>query len=199
MVREASRREEHPYGEVAALVALDHDVVVSERRQLRPAHPTGSLQHLHDLPVRVKGPELIPVRLGLVVEPGPRGDLRRPQLRARVDHHLGHGGIEPLEEIVGQFRIEDVGASPARFDLEKLTWMNGEYIRALPNDELYFDLKPNSSNLGRLDQNRLIAGLPQESQPNAPGTYQLFRIGDAVSSRNIHAAIYDALRLVKDL
>jgi NADPH-dependent 2,4-dienoyl-CoA reductase/sulfur reductase-like enzyme len=69
----------------------------------------------------------------------------------------------------------------------------------LPNDELYFDLKPNSSNLGRLDQNRLIAGLPQESQPNAPGTYQLFRIGDAVSSRNIHAAIYDALRLVKDL
>jgi N-methyl-L-proline demethylase len=27
----------------------------------------------------------------------------------------------------------------------------------------------------------------------------LFRIGDAVASRNIHAAIYDALRLVKDL
>jgi NADPH-dependent 2,4-dienoyl-CoA reductase/sulfur reductase-like enzyme len=69
----------------------------------------------------------------------------------------------------------------------------------LPNDELYFDLKPNSSNLGRLDHNRLIAGLPQESQPDVPGTYQLFRIGDAVSSRNIHAAIYDALRLVKDL
>jgi NADPH-dependent 2,4-dienoyl-CoA reductase/sulfur reductase-like enzyme len=69
----------------------------------------------------------------------------------------------------------------------------------LPNDELYFDLKPNSSNQGRLDHNRLIAGLPQESQPDAPGAYQLFRVGDAVSSRNIHAAIYDALRLVKDL
>ena len=26
--------------------------------------------------------------------------------------------------------------------------------------------------------------------------FNLFRIGDAVSSRNIHAAIYDALRLV---
>jgi hypothetical protein len=26
----------------------------------------------------------------------------------------------------------------------------------------------------------------------------LFRIGDAVASRNIHAAIYDALRLAKD-
>ena len=30
---------------------------------------------------------------------------------------------------------------------------------------------------------------------NPDGLYQLFRIGDAVSSRNIHAAIYDALRL----
>jgi hypothetical protein len=27
----------------------------------------------------------------------------------------------------------------------------------------------------------------------------LFRIGDAVAARNTHAAIYDALRLVKDL
>jgi hypothetical protein len=27
----------------------------------------------------------------------------------------------------------------------------------------------------------------------------LFRIGDAVANRNIHAAIYDALRLMKDL
>ena len=27
------------------------------------------------------------------------------------------------------------------------------------------------------------------------GTYQLFRVGDAVASRNIHAAIYDSLRL----
>ncbi|MDB6084183.1 MAG: stcD 1, partial [Gammaproteobacteria bacterium] len=69
----------------------------------------------------------------------------------------------------------------------------------LPNDDLYFALKPNSNNLGILDQSRLIAGLPQESQPNPRGRYQLFRIGDAVSSRNIHAAIYDALRLVKDL
>ena len=30
---------------------------------------------------------------------------------------------------------------------------------------------------------------------NADGGYQLFRIGDAVASRNIHAAIYDAFRL----
>ena len=37
---------------------------------------------------------------------------------------------------------------------------------------------------------------PQTLIRNAEGAYQLFRIGDAVASRNIHAAIYDALRLV---
>ena len=42
-------------------------------------------------------------------------------------------------------------------------------------------------------------GRPQEVATNPEGTYQLFRIGDAVSSRNIHAAIYDALRLCKDV
>jgi hypothetical protein len=45
----------------------------------------------------------------------------------------------------------------------------------------------------------LIAGLPQNLANNPEGTYQLFRIGDAVSARNTHAAIYDALRLVKDV
>jgi 2,4-dienoyl-CoA reductase-like NADH-dependent reductase (Old Yellow Enzyme family)/thioredoxin reductase len=69
----------------------------------------------------------------------------------------------------------------------------------LPNEDLYFALKANSSNLGSLDHSRLIAGLPQNSVANPLGTYQLFRIGDAVASRNIHAAVYDALRLVKDL
>jgi N-methyl-L-proline demethylase len=69
----------------------------------------------------------------------------------------------------------------------------------LPNDELYFTLKPNSRNLGAVDHDRLIAGYPQDSTANPNGRYQLFRIGDAVAARNTHAAIYDALRLVKDL
>lgn len=69
----------------------------------------------------------------------------------------------------------------------------------LPLDDLYFDLKPASSNLGMVDYDDLIAGAPQTAQRNAEGTFQLFRIGDAVSARNTHAAIYDALRLVKDI
>ena len=69
----------------------------------------------------------------------------------------------------------------------------------LPLDDLYFALKPRSSNLGEMDYPAFIAGAPQTVQRNADGSFQLFRIGDAVSSRDTHAAIYDALRLVKDM
>ncbi|HHL20484.1 MAG TPA: FAD-binding protein, partial [Aliiroseovarius sp.] len=68
-----------------------------------------------------------------------------------------------------------------------------------PLDDLYFDLKPMSRNLGALDHEALIAGRAQTITRNPGGSFQLFRIGDAVSPRNIHAAIYDALRLVKDI
>ena len=68
-----------------------------------------------------------------------------------------------------------------------------------PLDEIYFDLKPRSSNLGEVDQDALLSGRPQQLARNPDGRFQLFRIGDAVAARNTHAAIYDALRLVKDL
>ena len=69
----------------------------------------------------------------------------------------------------------------------------------LPLDDLYFALKPKSRNLGEMDYAALIASNPQVITKNAHGKFQLFRIGDAVAHRNIHAAIYDALRLCKDL
>ena len=71
----------------------------------------------------------------------------------------------------------------------------------IPLDELYFDLKPLSRNGGAIRQEAHV-GTPRSGQigplfetSNASGTFDLYRIGDAVSSRNIHAAIYDALRL----
>jgi 2,4-dienoyl-CoA reductase-like NADH-dependent reductase (Old Yellow Enzyme family) len=69
----------------------------------------------------------------------------------------------------------------------------------LPVADLYFELQPESLNLGEVDIPALIAGQPQASVNNPAGLYQLFRLGDAVASRNIHAAIYDARRLCKDL
>jgi len=69
----------------------------------------------------------------------------------------------------------------------------------LPIAELYFDLKPDSRNLGRVDHAALIAGRAQALAPNPAGRFDLYRIGDAVAARNTHAAIYDALRLLKDI
>ncbi|APO87169.1 N-methyl-L-proline N-demethylase HpbA [Marivivens sp. JLT3646] len=68
-----------------------------------------------------------------------------------------------------------------------------------PLDDVYFDLKPLSSNLGEVDYDALSTGAPQTVTRNPEGTFRLFRIGDAVSARNTHAAIYDALRIGKDL
>ncbi|QIE47900.1 hypothetical protein G5B38_20005 (plasmid) [Pseudohalocynthiibacter aestuariivivens] len=45
----------------------------------------------------------------------------------------------------------------------------------------------------------MIESRPQEVLRNPAGAFRLYRIGDAVSARNTHAAIYDALRLVKDI
>jgi glutamyl-tRNA synthetase len=39
------------------------------------------------------------------------------------------------EELVERFTLERVGSSPAVFDFQKLEWLNGVYLRALPEDE----------------------------------------------------------------
>ncbi|TVQ54122.1 MAG: N-methylproline demethylase [Rhodobacteraceae bacterium] len=66
-----------------------------------------------------------------------------------------------------------------------------------PLDELYFALKPLSSNLGEVDYEALAEGRPQTIRTNPGGAFRLFRIGDAVAARNTHAAIYDGLRIAR--
>ena len=66
-----------------------------------------------------------------------------------------------------------------------------------PVDNLFRDLKERSSNRGAVDHLALVEG---RAQPGADGGgFQLFRVGDAVSSRNIHAAVLDAFRLCRVL
>jgi glutamyl-tRNA synthetase len=43
--------------------------------------------------------------------------------------------IASLDELVAGFDLTRVAPSPAFFDYEKLNWMDGEYIRALPTEE----------------------------------------------------------------
>jgi glutamyl-tRNA synthetase len=47
----------------------------------------------------------------------------------------GETTIMSRDELVGRFSLERVGSSPATFDYAKLDWMNGVYLRGLPEDE----------------------------------------------------------------
>jgi 2,4-dienoyl-CoA reductase-like NADH-dependent reductase (Old Yellow Enzyme family)/thioredoxin reductase len=64
-----------------------------------------------------------------------------------------------------------------------------------PLADIYFDLKPQSENLGVVEYEALIARQPQPAGKGPKG-FQLYRIGDAVEARNTHAAIYEAMRLM---
>jgi len=70
----------------------------------------------------------------------------------------------------------------------------------MPNDGLYWSLKPQSANHGQTDIKKLYAAQPQPAlaEPLGNGRFLLFRVGDCISMHNIHAAIYDSLRLCKD-
>ena len=63
-----------------------------------------------------------------------------------------------------------------------------------PLDELYFELKPLSKNRGAVDYDGLVSGGKVFRDVDADAKFTLFRIGDAVAARNIHAAIYDGVR-----
>lgn len=89
----------------------------------------------------------------------------------------------------------DYGGVSRRQEFDQIVINHG----TIPLDSLYFGLKPLSSNHGEMSHDQLIAGAPQTIVRNPEGRFQLFRIGDAVAARNTHAAIYDALRLAKDI
>jgi 2,4-dienoyl-CoA reductase-like NADH-dependent reductase (Old Yellow Enzyme family)/thioredoxin reductase len=65
------------------------------------------------------------------------------------------------------------------------------------NTELYEGLVAGSSNGGEVVIDDLLALREQTAVRNLEGAYQLFRIGDAVASRNVHAAMLDAARLCR--
>ncbi|REG81585.1 NADH:flavin oxidoreductase [Marinomonas pollencensis] len=72
-----------------------------------------------------------------------------------------------------------------------------------PNEDLYYALKAASCNKGQIDMQALFDIEPQPvlkaQGDEAVDGMILWRLGDCVSQRNIHAALYDALRLCKDL
>ncbi len=67
------------------------------------------------------------------------------------------------------------------------------------NDVLFFDLCAHSANDGQLDITSVAKARPTYAVKNPEGGFVLVRIGDAVSSRNVHAALHDAIRICSDI
>ncbi len=69
----------------------------------------------------------------------------------------------------------------------------------VPVDDLFEELRSESCNNGNIDLDKLLAGQAQNSSDVRTNGFELFRVGDAVSSRDIHCAILDSRRMCKDL
>lgn len=73
--------------------------------------------------------------------------------------------IFSMEELIQEFSLEKVGKSGSVFDIEKLNWMNGIYIRNMEIEELYHQIKSRIDS--EIDWNakalKKILGLLQES------------------------------------
>lgn len=124
-----------------------------------------------------------------------------PYMRALQDKDVTFTVTRRLLDVTrdGNRLKAKIGTDYSSFTSEKTYDQVVVNYGTLPMADLYFDLRPLSSNGGEVDYDTLIAGGPQTVTRNPDGQFQLFRIGDAVSARNTHAAIYDALRLVKDI
>jgi glutamyl-tRNA synthetase len=71
--------------------------------------------------------------------------LKKGYLKDAVMNYIALLGWNPgtdeeifsLEELIGKFDYHNISKSPAIFDTVKLTWMNGEYIKALSPEEFH--------------------------------------------------------------
>src|SRR5690625_897063 len=110
----------------------------------------------------------VEVRLGERLAEKPRID--GAQIVARLRHEYS----DRVEELTTDAVVVDFGTGP--------------------NDEVYFALKPRSSNHGATDLDAWVRGRAQPDDGSDAG-FRLYRIGDAVASRNVHAAVLEGLRV----
>ncbi|MGH9066214.1 MAG: FAD-dependent oxidoreductase [Acidimicrobiales bacterium] len=136
-------------------------------------------------PERTLGPDVGGTNYPVYAEAFARADTRITLLHALSSIEALPGG-----RLLARLRSETAGTCLSR-EVDQVVVEAGTQ----PNDELYHALVPGSVNQGEIDLGALIELSPQRVGAHAGGGYQLFRIGDAVSSRNVHAAIYDAFRL----
>ena len=96
------------------------------------------------------------------------------KLKATLAHEYGNA----TQEIVADRVITELGTEPA--------------------DQLFHELKGKSRNRGVTDVDALKNWTAQPWFSEQRDGLILFRVGDAVASRDVHAAMLDSLRIMKD-
>lgn len=115
--------------------------------------------------------------------------------RFDIDYRIGRSLTAVEQQADGSFTASlsaDSGEVTDRIGCNQLFYSGGIW----PNDDLYRELLPHSGNGGRVDYDALIAAQPQPVEHEG---MQLFRIGDAVSSRTGHAALLEGHRIALGL
>jgi 2,4-dienoyl-CoA reductase-like NADH-dependent reductase (Old Yellow Enzyme family)/thioredoxin reductase len=107
---------------------------------------------------------------------------------------------------LNRIEINSDGTFTAYLGMEDEKWEESRVVNAVVAEtgttsisNIYDDLVSLSSNGGEVLIEALINGKPQNSVRNSDGKFQLFRIGDAISSRGIHSAILDASRISRGI
>jgi NADPH-dependent glutamate synthase beta subunit-like oxidoreductase len=100
----------------------------------------------------------------------------------------------------------DDGTFTVELGMEDEAWVETRIVDAViaetgtdATSDVYDELIANSSNGGEVNIEALLAGKPQTAVRNPGGRYQVFRIGDAISSRNVHTAMLDANRICRSI
>jgi thioredoxin reductase len=118
-----------------------------------------------------------------------RKQLYLDQVQARHDlvlksvRHEGEGLVATL--------VNDLTEESVEIETDQVVVERGTF----PVDEVFLELKEAAANRGVTDIDALIKTRPQPYSANVDGDYLLYRVGDAVSSRSVHAAMLDAFRI----
>jgi glutamyl-tRNA synthetase len=204
---------------------LYHFTVVVDDAAMRISHVIRGEDHLSNTPkhillFRALGyPEPHFAHLPLILNPD-RTKMSKRKSQTALDDYIAEGFVREalvnylallgwstgteeeilsLEELGGRFDLDHVQKGGAVFDRERLEWLNGQWIRRLPSDELVDRLRPflaAEADAGRMDRvpsDDEIAALVPLVQERLP---TLGAIGDLVGFLFVEAPRLDPALLV---
>jgi thioredoxin reductase len=131
----------------------------------------------------------VAAELGYAERPTHRKQLYQKQVEVRPDLVLKAVRREAGGLIVSL--VNDLTDVTLELETDQVVVERGTF----PVDEVFVELRADSANHGVTDIDALIHARPQPYEVSAEGGYLLYRIGDAISSRSLHAALLDAYRL----